>query len=478
MELLFESRVEIWKVDGNLYFFQRKPQLSEPVLTGTTDVDRAGAQVCSIIHDGGCYRMWYAPVPGAWDHYLDPELVAYAESDDGITWRKPDLNLLEFRGTRKNNLCNMAMTSPSVFIDPDSPPSHRYRGTGVIDSRTRWHHPDATDAPRQGGYYTAYSADGIDWKLDSPSPRWPYADNISSFYHPGRRQGMVFMKKQPHVGGFTRRAWWTATLKNGEWSDSKQALVPDDFDDVRARSHGLISADYYNVAQQAAGQATVGFVTVFRHQHPLAPFPLQGGLVGMLGMQDVMLVYQSEEGAAWLHTPGRPDFVAHGQVPWARGGFYVGMNAIECGDEHRLYLTAAQNNHYNFGQLDVLPAFQICYASWPKWRLWGFRADPQGVLELDLGPVTSPSELLLNYETHHGGSVRVEMFSLRPLYDLTEIAGCGNDDAVPLTGDNLGEVVRWKSGTVIRPVENRRLVARLTIDRASVYAWELRPARV
>ena len=49
------------------------------------------------------------------------------------------------------------------------------------------------------------------------------------------------------------------------------------------------------------------------------------------------------------------------------------------------------------------------------------------------------------------------------------------EQVVPLTGDSTGEVVRWKSGMRIPPVPGKRLVARLTMENARVYAWDLRP---
>jgi len=60
----------------------------------------------SVIYDPGFkkYRMWYAAVsPRAGDLNF-PEYNCYAESEDGITWVKPDLNLYEYKGSKQNNI--------------------------------------------------------------------------------------------------------------------------------------------------------------------------------------------------------------------------------------------------------------------------------------------------------------------------------------------------------------------------------------
>ncbi|MFH1742615.1 MAG: hypothetical protein ABIH23_26725, partial [bacterium] len=46
----------------------------------------------SVLRDEGKYRMWYYGSPG----------VCYAESDDGITWNKPLMNLVEVDGRKTN----------------------------------------------------------------------------------------------------------------------------------------------------------------------------------------------------------------------------------------------------------------------------------------------------------------------------------------------------------------------------------------
>jgi len=62
----------------------------------------------TIFQDGDIYRMYYK----AWHLNTSEEGVttnrplfyAYAESRDGINWVKPELGLVEFKGSKENNI--------------------------------------------------------------------------------------------------------------------------------------------------------------------------------------------------------------------------------------------------------------------------------------------------------------------------------------------------------------------------------------
>src|ERR1044072_5162161 len=54
--------------------------------------------VC-VLRDGGKYRLWYNASLNDTRLY-----IAYAESDDGLNWRKPVLNLVNWRGSKANNI--------------------------------------------------------------------------------------------------------------------------------------------------------------------------------------------------------------------------------------------------------------------------------------------------------------------------------------------------------------------------------------
>jgi hypothetical protein len=195
---------------------------------------------------------------------------------------------------------------------------------------------------------------------------------------------------------------------------------------------------------------------------------------------DVGLVYQSGEGDCWRHVAGRPDFIAHGTVPWTRGCIYTAANVVEVGDEHRLYLTGTPHSHGwyldaewkrlddRMQQLIDEGLARIGFARWPKWRLFGFRADPTGSLDIELGEVAEPSTLVLNYETESGGNIRSELLS-----GGEPVGGRSKDESVALTGDAISNPVAWKDGSAIARSSGKPLSVRLYLESATVYAFDL-----
>ena len=469
MELLFECRTNLDGFDGHLNFIQRQPEIHpEPVLRPDTFADGKGVSLYgSVLSDGGRLRMWSHAIPADWDMRTDMSSIAYAESEDGLHWEKPALDLLQY-GPGPNNLTNLGLHSATVFIDPDSPPSHRYRATGCGYKGLFLCHPEITDM----GYYTAHSADGLHWTLDALKPRWYSADVITSIYHPGRRGGLTALKYSPRWMRLGRRSIHTAQFRQGEYADAVSALYPDEFDDICAATRGFHTCDYYGMVMMPAGQGTVGFLWNYWHE-----LPYTGAMhFALYGTSDITLVYQPEPGGRWFHVPGRPLFVDHTCVPWAKNGWINSAgNVVEVGDEQRLYFSGTPTSH-GFGwtpdwkpipqwaeYMARHPGSGITFARWPKWRLFGFESDPEGWFTIHLGRIEKPSQVRLNYQIiKPEGRIRAELTG-----DGLEKRGM--EDATALTGDSLGEPVAWKRETVIPPTPAAHL--RLHLENARVYAY-------
>jgi hypothetical protein len=473
MELLFECRTNLGGFSGHLNFVQRRPEVHpEPVLRPDSFVDGKGVSIYgSVLRDGAMLRMWYHAMPADWDMKSDMSSIGYAESNDGVHWVKPPLGLLE-HGPGPNNLTNLGLHSATVFIDPDGPPSHRYRATGCGYKGLFLCHPDITEM----GYYTAHSADGLSWALDAAVPRWRSADVITSIHHPGRRCGLTAMKYSPRWMRMGRRSIHTAEFRDGVYGDSVSALYPDEFDDVCAATRGFHSCDYYGMGMMAAGRAAVGFLWNYWHELPYTG----PGLYALYGASDVTLVYQPEPGGRWFHMPGRPIFIDHTALPWTRGWINTASGVVEVGDEHRLYFSGQPTSH-GFGwtpDWKPVPRWAdymgrhagsgITFARWPKWRLFGFESDPEGSFNIQLGCIERPSTVALNYEIiRPEGCVRAELTG-------DGIEKRTLDDAVAITGGSLAETVAWKAGAVIPPAPSATLT--LHLENARVYAYEVRPA--
>ena len=159
----------------NLKLEMRKPQkhAQNPVIARGPDgsVDDWAVQFYgSIIRhpETGKFRAWYCAVSrderaaedrsrsGIWR-------VAYAESDDGINWTKPNLGLVEVNGSTANNLCkiepHLGILNLKVLDEPDDPnPEQRYKMAAHV-----W--TPKSETRRNGALAPFVSADGFTWKF-------------------------------------------------------------------------------------------------------------------------------------------------------------------------------------------------------------------------------------------------------------------------------------------------------------------------
>ena len=81
-----------------------EPRDEGPVLFFDNQWEGQFSGYCTIIKDGGLYRAYYRGIPTVGDDGNKNEVTCYAESDDGISWRKPDLGIHEYKGSKNNNI--------------------------------------------------------------------------------------------------------------------------------------------------------------------------------------------------------------------------------------------------------------------------------------------------------------------------------------------------------------------------------------
>lgn len=111
----------------------------------------------TVFQDGSLYRMYYR---GAnWDKKAThAEVTCYAESDDGIVWRKPVLGLIAFNGSMSNNIVWSGHGShnftPFRDPNPDCPADQKYKALGGNEK----------------GLVPFVSPDGLRWRVLRPEP--------------------------------------------------------------------------------------------------------------------------------------------------------------------------------------------------------------------------------------------------------------------------------------------------------------------
>ncbi len=140
--------------------------------------DEHEATLPVVIYDDGLWRMWYRAIPSNSNWYKS--LIAYAESDDGVSWRKPKLGLSEFNGSRENNLVNAerGLSTISVMYDKEAPPERRYVLAGADMS---WYDEWYLNSPSTTRIDV--SPDGLQWTPLKDEPGIiPQANLTSTIY--------------------------------------------------------------------------------------------------------------------------------------------------------------------------------------------------------------------------------------------------------------------------------------------------------
>ena len=150
---LFLDMLEVTEIKGLDHRLNRFTKYhGNPVLTHASpgNWDDFGLTFPNVHYDEGKFKMDYAGhgssgAAGHWDH-------GYAESEDGIRWTRPQLGLIEMRGSRNNNLVPWI---PHFRDATEIDPTKRFKGVW-ISGHARW----ITDFSRR----LAFSPDAIHWE--------------------------------------------------------------------------------------------------------------------------------------------------------------------------------------------------------------------------------------------------------------------------------------------------------------------------
>ena len=169
-ELMIDDHL-IGSMSGSLRLQLHKPVRRNVVLKTDAPWEGNACLYSSVFHDGERFRMYYTA-----GHYVNRKgrielphgrLLCYAESVDGIHFTKPKLNLVEFAGSKENNIIFKSGNLSGIAIDPghttilkdtnpNCPPDARYKaivrsaakgvvGLHALKSKDGFHFTPLTD---------------------------------------------------------------------------------------------------------------------------------------------------------------------------------------------------------------------------------------------------------------------------------------------------------------------------------------------
>lgn len=434
----------------NLCYYLSKPKVRrEPILTPSREnapaPDYLAAQFYgTVLFDQGKFRMWYYPChmgrnpdwppelksqADRWKSSVIPGPLCYAESEDGIHWKKPNLGQLLFKGSRNNNALNLpsALTGDACVIkdesDPD--PARRYK-------LAFWTQYDPWDFPTMR---LATSPDGLRWEAAPKPPIQAFLEHASFYKH----NGLYVANSQTWLPGEAGRergrvgtAWMSTDFDHWLQESAESFALPHATGPKRDEVH-------LGVGAASFGSVAVGLYCIW---HNDADFGKISGDLGLVVSNDGIAFREPVKGHRWLTAEQSPVTPVPGkQYPTVLCQANGILNVV---DETRIYHGRWRNVPYD-GSREVNTEDyygEVALATLPRDR-WGALGLVPGALEGSVwsAPVTLPvggCQIELNADDPSGLSVEVadERFNL--LADFS-----GDRHGIAGKSEGLSVSVRW-----------------------------------
>ena len=424
-----------------------------PVVTSDRDWEGQETTLGTVLKEDDRYRMWYqsfatTPDPNGIDSFIRSHHL-YAESDDGVSWSKPELGLIEdSTGSHANNIALVRLASSrdlnaSVLHVPGAPGGRAYSvftyGTGY-------------DLPYDG-HFVAYSGDGLRWTDGLAAPVIPGYSDIGWF--------MYDEVDELYRGLLTYQRWETELFSTRsvdglEWSLPRPALAADEADTEWAAGDSANKTFFPAMPITRYGPVLLGFLQVLRGQ-------VSGG--GFDGEMDVQLLC-SRDGNSWKRVGNRRPILERGNdSDWDDGLVWMGNSLVEDGDEVVAYYSGCRRT-VGALQRSKWPK-SSGRASWPRDRLVGLAAPEEGVV---VTTATVPAGTLhLNADASHG-SVSAALLD----EDGSAIEGfTAAKGEVLANSDALDHVIEWPDGD-LSSLAGRSVRIHLTLRSAELFSlwWE------
>ena len=381
----------------------------------------------------GKFRMWYNAHTGR------DATIAYAESDDGIKWITPRLDIMG--------------PDNRLFLIGRSD-EHGSYGVSVIDDTGNERDPQRryklvwwSGKTEPAGVCVAWSPDGLRWTPYDKNPVLPYyptddpraargvGDIVDLFYDPIRKRYASLLKLHavaadgwtagPRAGLAYRRLVGMSTSDDFlNWREPWRVITPE------PRDAGLLEF-YSGGGTIVRGRLLVTFVRMLHDDYSPEP----GGDATGIGYTTLAT---SRDGETWQ----RQDDIFFDRNPtpgtWDRAMTWIG-SAVPVGDELYLYYGGYKRGH----KVEPTKERQIGLA---KMRMDRFisresSGETPGLLRTALLRIGDrpPSQIVLNADAS-GGRIRAQV--RYPTGGV--VPGLSFDDCEPVTGDGLALPVRWK----------------------------------
>jgi hypothetical protein len=454
------------------------PQRRELVLIADKEWERGGITSYATVlwaPDHRQFRLYYVPVC-----FVGGQLtfrLALATSGDGIHWEKPDLGVVEFNGSRHNNIVIDNEREGSVLIDPNAPSDRRYAYLSGND---------------KSGIYYYSSPDGIRFVRSAAALTSYWSDSqTSTFWDPARRKYVSFPRAMYTGNGAWRMAERVVFSDNivapsdGELQRTVARIETDRLDEPWKGPLRVVMARdqqdppgmdlYTNSAQKYALAPGVylAFPTPYYHYNHrgreyLNQPTLDAGGKANDGTIDTQLA-TSRDGITW--TRYRASYVPlhrHEELDLKVCHVFPGM--LYHPDRIDQYFAGYNFTHGDTQARKRLQGRQLGGIFRLSQRIDGFTSLDfayGGGAVVTVPVIFSGRHLHLNVTTAAAGEARVALLDLAG----SPINGFSSDDCRIINGDFLDKRVQWSGGDDVSRLAGQPLRLRFQMRAAKLFSF-------
>jgi hypothetical protein len=410
----------------------------------------------TVVYEGGIYRIWYSNV----------KYMCYAESDDGIMWRKPELGIREFDGNTTNNIVIGTGIPPepdyfnlgNVFVDPTAPPEEKYKAlytrsiSRKVASAFTERYPDDVSPQYQEGADPdlnrkimaiggAVSADGVNWKPYSLPLGVHRADTQNIAYYDRMLKKYVAYFRT-HV--FRRRSIGRAESENFAHFPLPDTIIwPDPSMDPSEVYYGIGRMEYPGAPDYHLLFTQQWRVTEDTWTHRVAASP---------------------DGVLWGFLPGDSDVIKRGEGrAWNAGAIEVGAGMVDLLGNRVGFPITEYDVPHKHPRLRGLG--KIAWVSWPRDRIIALQADQHGQFTTKKVRLEG-NTLRINVRTKHVGSIAIEVLG----NDNQPIEGRSFADCDHISGDYMDKLLTWRGNPSLGRTPNEPLAFRVKLSFGQLFS--------
>lgn len=413
-KILFFDYRELEQVQGYTRRLEQPVKVAGPLLVADQPWENGNMQLYGSVAKSaaGPFQLWYSTIHDPWRMHL-----GYAESDDGLRWRKPLFDTVPYAGGRTNLVLDRDPHGVAVIRDERDPdPTRRYK---MLAGAT----PD--------GAITAFaSPDGIAWRQlgtfpvittgpDCPMGLFRAVDGRYVAFH--------------RVHGYGRRVFRSESWDFRHWSgEPRMVLEPGPLDGCQVQFYGFGATTY--------GSYEIGTLWIFHTDSD------ELGFGKMNGWQDAELTVARSGYAVHRVAAGTP-FIPHGAAEaWDCGNLQCASQPLLLDDEMRWYYAGTTMRHMRHWELQPQNA-GLGMARLKPDRFVALEAGASGADLLTVEFHLRSPHLFINAATARDGWVKAEILDAQ----AQPLAGFGLDDGKPFAGDAVMHPLVWRGSAAVDP---------------------------